>query len=210
MRRVALVLLVTLLVTACVQSQISVFHEADFGAPGTTYVLVPYKEQEGSLEFKTYAQAVKQELNAKGFKEVSFEQAKTVVFIVYGIDTGKQVVSTSPVFGQTGVSSSHTTGMVYGSGDTAVYSGTTTYTPTYGVVGTSVDTSTVYTRFLMLDIIDKSTSTDKKLNKLYEAKVVSPGTSSQLPAVLPVMIKALFEDFPGKSGSTRTVRTSLH
>ena len=86
--------------------------------------------------------------------------------------------------------------------------GTTTYTPTYGVVGTGTTSYTRYTRYLSLDIIDKdSTLSEDKINRVYEAKVISSGSTSQLPEIVPVMIEALFEEFPGKSGSTRTVHT---
>jgi hypothetical protein len=95
MWRIAFIVFLASLASACttVRSHISVFHELDAGVAGTTYALVPFKEEEDSLEHKTYEQAVKQELNAKGFKEAPLEQAKVVVFISYGIDTGKQVVS---------------------------------------------------------------------------------------------------------------------
>ena len=39
---------------------------------------------------------------------------------------------------------------------------------------------------------------------LYEATVKSEGRSNRLPRVVPAMIKALFNEFPGESGSTRT------
>jgi len=210
MWRIAFIVFLASLASACttVRSHISVFHELDAGVAGTTYALVPFKEQEGSLEHKTYEQAVKQELNAKGFKEVPLEQAKVVVFISYGIDTGKQVVTSYPIFGQTGVSSSQTYGTVQSYGSYGTNSGTTTYTPTYGVVGSGVGSRTEYMRFLKLDILDKAAATEQKIKKLYEAKVVSSGRSGQLAVVLPTMIKALFEDFPGKSGSTRTVNRS--
>lgn len=210
MWRVAFIVFLASLASACttVRSHISVFHELDARIVGTTYALVPFKEQEGSLEHKTYEQAVKQELNAKGFKEAPFEQAKVVVFISYGIDTGKRVVTSYPIFGQTGVSSSHTYGTVQSYGSYGTYSGSTTYTPTYGVVGSGVGSRTEYTRILKLDILDKAAATEQKIKKLYEAEVISSGRSGQLAAVLPTMIKALFEDFPGKSVSTRTVDRS--
>ena len=57
-------------------------------------------------------------------------------------------------------------------------------------------------------MVDKSSSlSDERIKKVYEAKVISSGSTSQLPEIVPVMIEALFEEFPGKSGSTRTVHT---
>jgi len=76
--------------------------------------------------------------------------------------------------------------------------------PTYGVVGTGVTSQTQYTRVLRLDIVDKQALAEGNIKKLYEGKVVSSGSSSQVAQVLPTMVKTLFEDFPGKSGNTRT------
>jgi hypothetical protein len=57
---------------------------------------------------------------------------------------------------------------------------------------------------LRVDIVDRQALTEGKIKKLYEGKVVSRGFSDQLAEVLPMMVKALFEDFPGQSDSTRT------
>jgi hypothetical protein len=206
MKQVLALALLANALTGCgmlLRSQIAVFHDLPEAFSGTTFTMLPLKDQEGSLEHKTYEQAVRQELNAKGFKDSPLEQAEVVVVLFYGIDTGKQIVSSYPIIGQTGVASSSTFGTVQRYGGLGTYSGTTTYTPRYGVVGTDVTSHTQYTRFLNVDLLDKKTLAEGKIKKLYEAKVVSTGSSSQLPAVLPTMVKALFEDFPGKSGSTR-------
>jgi hypothetical protein len=191
------------------RSQVAVFHQLPKDLSGTTYVMIPFKEQEGSLEYKAYEEAVRQELNAKGFRETTVDQAQVAVFLAYSIDTGREVVSSYPIIGQTGVSSSSTYGTVQSYGSYGTYSGTTTYTPTYGVVGTGVTSQTEYMRVLRLDIVDKHALAEGNIKKLYEGKVVSSGYSGQLVQVLPTMIKVLFEDFPGQNGSTRTSRRAL-
>jgi hypothetical protein len=208
MWRITWIVFLALLAGACthIQSNITVFHDLDAGIAGTTYKMVPFKDQVGSLEHRTYEQIVKQELNARGFVEVPIQQAAVVVFMSYGIDVGKQVVTSYPIIGQTGVSSSQTYGTVQNYGGYGTYSGSKIYTPTYGVVGTGVGSRTDYTRFLNLEIIDKTTISEQRIDRRYEARVISIGTSSQMVAVLPSMIKALFEDFPGQSGSTRSVK----
>lgn len=211
MKRWLTLIVCVILLSGCagfIQSDVSVFHEIPPTFTGTTYAMIPFKEQEGSLEHKNYERAVKSELDAKGFREAPIENAEVVIFLSYGIDTGKEVVESYPIIGKTGVSSSHSYGTVQSYGSYGTYSGTTTYKPTYGVVGTSVTSSTEYTRFLKLDILDRKALTEKQIKKLYEVKVFSRGSSGQLPAVLPTMIKALFEEFPGKSGSTRRTTRS--
>jgi hypothetical protein len=206
---VATVLLAALSGCALLRSQVAVFHQLPKALSGTTYVMIPFKEQEGSFEHKAYEEAVRQELNAKGLREMTVDQAQVAVFLAYGIDAGKEVVSSYPIIGQTGVSSSSTYGTVQSYGSYGTYSGTTTYTPTYGVVGTGVTSQTQYTRVFRLDIVDKETLAEGNIKKLYEGKVVSSGYSGQLVQVLPTMIKALFEDFPGQNGSTRTSARAL-
>lgn len=195
--------------SAFIVSDVTVFHEIPESFPGTTYAVIPFKEQQNSLEHRNYELSVKRELSSRGFSEVPAEDADIVIFITYGIDDGKQVVESYPIFGKTGVSSSYTTGSLYSYGRYGNYSGTTTYTPTYGVVGTGVSTSTVYTRYFKLEILDKDALAKKQIIKLYEGKVESKGGVGHLPVVLPYMIKALFEDFPGKSGSTRRSKLTI-
>lgn len=207
MRRFLIVVPLLSLLSGCaglIRSDIAVFHELSQSFAGTMYATVPFKEQEGSLEHMTYEQLLKQELNSKGFREVPLDQAEVVVLMSYGIDTGREVVFSYPIFGQTGVSSSYTSGTVQSYGSYGTYSGTTTYTPTYGIVGAMPISQTRYTRFLRLDILDKKALVQQTIKKIYEAKVVSRGSSGQISVVLPSMIKAVFEDFPGKSGTTRS------
>jgi len=193
---IATALLAGLSGCALLRSQVAVFHHLPKDLSGTTYVMIPFKEQEGSLEHKAYEEAVRQELNAKGFRETTVDQAQTVVFFAYGIDTGRGAVATYPIIGQTGVE-----GCSYA--DCSPW-------PTYGVVGTRAARETEYTRVLRLDIVDKQALAGGTIKKLYEGRVVSSGFSDQLAKVLPEMVKALFEDFPGQSGSTRTSSQVTH
>jgi hypothetical protein len=200
---VALLLLAMLPGCALLTSQISVSHQLPKDLSGTTYVITPFKEQEGNPNYNAYAEAVKQQLNAKDFRETTLDQAQIVVFFAYGIDKGKGVVSSYPIIGQTGAitcSSFDGTAQSYRCLDSSPWP---TW-PTYGVVGTRKIRQTQYTRLLRLDIVDKQALAEGNIKKLYEGRVVSRGFSDQLAQVLPMMVKALFEDFPGQSGSTRT------
>jgi hypothetical protein len=55
-----------------------------------------------------------------------------------------------------------------------------------------------------LDLAERKELAEGRIKKIYEAKAVSSGSIGQLSSVLPTMIKAVFEDFPGKDGSVRT------
>lgn len=206
MRNVVLVVLFAMLggCATVIETRVSSFHELEQPLSGATYMLIPTKEQEGSLEFQSYARLVMAELEKRGMTEAPLNQAKYSIFMFYGIDDGKQVVSSYPIFGQTGTSSSYTTGTVTSYGNTASYSGTTFKTPTYGVVGSGTSTDTVFKRYLNLDIIDNAKSGNGKVQKVYEGKAISTGSSGQLARVMPAIVRSVFEDFPGKSGASRT------
>lgn len=186
-----------------VTSHVEVFHQLQ---PSLTlsYSLMPFKEQEGKLEFATYANKVKEQLLAKGFVEAPADKAEVVVFIEYGIDDGKEVISSYPIWGQTGVASSTTYGNVTAYGNTGRYSGTTYNTPSYGVVGSGTSSDTVYKRYFKLEMIDnKNYLATKKLKNIYEAKVVSVGSTNSLTKIMPYMIRSLFDEFPGDSGTSK-------
>lgn len=211
MRNTVLALLLVLLSSCAsfVETRVSSFHTLEQLLSGVTYALVPTKEQEASLEFQSYAKLIKSELGKRGLIEAPFDKAKYAIFMFYGIDNGKQVVSSYPIFGQTGVSSSYSTGTINSFGNTATYSGSTYYTPTYGVVGSGTTTDTVFIRYLHINIVDIAKSGNGKVQKVYEGKAVSSGSNGQLAPVMPAIVKSVFEDFPGKSGVSRTSRQAL-
>lgn len=199
MKKIILGILAIALFSGCarVHSQVTVFHELPKidGTKKIYYTFYDNPELTKSIEYKTYKAKIKTHLASKNFVET--KNARLRVFFVYGIDNGKTVTRSRAVFGQTGVSSSTTTGTIRGN----TVSGTTTYKPTYGVVGHKQVSDTEYTRYLKLVIYDL-----KNKSSLYEGKVVSEGSSSELVAVMDAMIESLFDDFPGKSGTTKTVR----
>ena len=207
MARLSFVLLLVLFTASClVRSQVTVFHDFEPNIKKTKYIVLATEEQKNSLEHRSYEKLVKQQLDLQGFKEVPLDEADVVVMFSYGDDGGRQIVSSYPIFGQTGVSSSNTYGTVQSYGNSATYSGTTNYTPSYGIVGSGVSSRTEYKRFLYLSMIDHSASkSGDEIKRIYEGKVVSNALNSNLPEAVPVMIKALFKEFPGESGKVRTV-----
>ena len=189
-------------------STVTVFHELNGGQ--ISYCLDRLHEQENSLEHASYESLVRQELAKRNFHETSCDTADLVAMFAYSIDGGRPVISSYPIFGQTGVSSSTTYGTVNSFADTATYSGTTTYHPTFGVVGTGTRTDVMFTRTLVLALFDRKLPVAQGApKKVYEATLTSTGSTGQLPVVMPTMLRELFEDFPGKSGSTRHVSQRL-
>lgn len=188
-----------------VETNVSVFHELKPPIQSATYVLLPSNEQADNLEFQTYAKLIKAELERYGLREASRSNARYGVYLSYGIDGGREVFSSMPVYGHTGVSGIYTSGKTNAQG---IYTGVTFVTPRYDVVGSETRSDTVYGSFLYVDIVDLSAAPTPR--KVYEGKVSGKSETPFLGAVMPLMVRNMFEEFPGTSGMTRTIRMPLN
>lgn len=191
-----------------VVSTVTVFHALDEkNLP--SFATFARKEQRGSLEFKAYEKMVIDSIVAKGMKEKTIFDADAIVFIDYAIDNGKEQISSLPIFGQTGGGVSTTTGSFVGQRP-AAFNATTYTAPTFGVVGVSTSSDTVFTRRLAVEMIDrKILENEDRYQKIYEASVVSKGGSDSLPKIVPYMIKSLFSEFPGNNGAEKIIEVPI-
>jgi len=170
------------------------------GAPvqDDAYILLPANKDvhADDLQFKEYASYVNRALMKQGFVHAeSYDKATVAIFLAYGIGKPQehQYTYSIPTWGQTGVSSSYTTGTISSYGGYGAYSGTTTYSPTYGITGstTHVGTVTTYLRFLVLNAIDlKEYKKSNKQIQLWKTTVTSNGTTGDLRRVFPILVAA--------------------
>lgn len=175
-----------------------------------SYILLPANKdtKADDLQFKEYATYVNRALIKQGFVPAeSFESANIEILLAYGIgDPQEHQYSYSlPTWGQTGVSSSYTTGMVssYGS-----YSGITTYTPTYGVTGSTshIGSYTTYFRYMILYAVDLDEyKNTKKEVQLWKTSVTSSGPSGDLRRVFPILVAASNQYIATNTGKKVTV-----
>lgn len=163
-----------------------------------TYILLPGNKDTNpnDLQFKEYASYVNRALQEKGFIQAeTFQEANVAIFLGYGIGDPRehQYTYSLPAWGQTGVSSAYTTGTVSSYGGYGSYSGTTTYTPTYGITGSTTHSGsyTTYFRFMLLDAIDldEYRKSDKEV-QLWKTTVTSSGSSGDLRRVIPILVAA--------------------
>jgi hypothetical protein len=86
----------------------------------------------------------------------------------------------------------------------------TTYTPpTYGITGYYPVTTTTFGKGLLISIMDiRQSMVERRPVTVYEARATSTGSSNSLPQIIPAMVTAVFQDWPGKSGATRHVEVS--
>jgi len=190
----AFVALTALLLSGCastIRSEISAINKLPPDLKDKSFEVARYKGQEGNLEFDHYAELVSAELAAKGLRRAPAGSADLLVFLRYTYEQRTEFIPT-PLWGPTGFVGGGTTVIVNGR---AVFVPTYS-TPVYGVTGMGYAPATVNRRSFGLDIVDKN-STQEKPNKLYEANVFSEGYSGTLMQVMPVMVRALFTDWPG-------------
>ena len=206
--RIFIVLLITWLCAGCVvapvTSDVTVFHRLGASLEGSSFSFIALDGQQ-SLEHESYCQVVRSHLSAAGMHEApSADQALYLIAIDYFIGAPIQRTGPMPVFGQTGVSGSSTTGTIQTYGNTSTVQTNTTYTPTYGVTGYVPISSMSYRRGFTLLMYDTKRVQAGDFKPSYEGKVASVGSTGALPRVLPTLIEALFQEFPGESGETRT------
>jgi hypothetical protein len=173
--------------TPTIKSDVTAFHEWPVSLPDKHYVFERTKEQDNNLEYRTYENLVRTELNRLGFVEapVSIKPAIKASFS-YGIH-GRDVREVYPVVMNPSW---------YGPGWRGYYG--PYYDPFwYGppVVEQRVAQYRLYTRQLHVELAQMA---DGK--KLYETTVVSEGSNGSLAAIMPYLVRSAFADFPGKSG----------
>lgn len=192
------------------EAQVTSFHQGkqDLRLEGRRFVIEPSAAQKESLEFRTYADLVRDALVGKGLVAAgSGAPSELVVRITYTIDGGRTVVHGYPAYGYThyGPVWTWTPYPVPGGGVRYVW--TPTYPMTYGVVGTHYAQSTLYRRELRVVIEERRPEANGQ--RLYEGTVSSEGGSAALAPVMPAMVRALFADFPGRNGVTRIVQVPI-
>jgi hypothetical protein len=172
------------------------------------YILLPGNKdtQPADLQFQEYATYIHRALAARGFVHATnFETADLILFLSYGIGDPQthQYTYALPMWGQTGYSGSTTSGTVTRYGNYGTYSGTTTYTPTFGVTGytAQVGSYTTYFRYFLLDAYDLNAyKRDQKLSQVWRSTVTSVGASGDLRRVFPVMVAASADHLATNTG----------
>lgn len=191
-RNIVLCLAGVILLAGCAQkftADVTRFHELT--APGgETFAIVPNADQEGGLAFQEYATLVRAELDRLGFRPAaSRDMADYIVRMEYSAMTGREV--------QEGGGSRVNVGVGVGGGgrsSTSVGVGAN-----IGLGGGS-ERASVIIRSLSLTMTRREDD-----QRVFEGHVVSEGRSRNLSDVMPYLVQAMFTDFPGESGTTRTV-----
>ncbi len=198
-RTVAFVGVAALLLAGCAarfKSDVARFYTPALPKGETFQVVASDPAKVGSLEFAQYAELVRNKLIAQGYRPAAQGETPTLdVRLDYGVSTGREQIRSTPTpaFGFYGLAPYGYYGYYpygrYGFGG-------------YGAFGGSdISSRTIYTRGLNLEI----TKAGKPEEKLFEGRALSDGTDGRLTEVVPYLVQAMFEDFPGQSGVTQRV-----
>lgn len=213
-------LLFVVFLAACqqtIKSDVMRFHQLP-RPNGEKIMIVPMKPQNnGSLEFATYATLVGNELGRYGYVPADGAEPDLIVELDYGVDEGRQVVRHSPSM----IGSMYWGGYWGGYGrfyrpwymynrpffHPMMYGGI--YDPfgyyPLGMQAGAVRTYMNYSRHLKMVI---KPNRDGAQN-LYEGEVKSRGRNNNLNEVMPYMVQAFFANFPGESGSSERVSVEV-
>jgi hypothetical protein len=202
--RLLIFLILVLLLPGCGSRSVSVTVDSicSFNAKEKKkYILLPGNEncKKSDLQFIEFAEYTHKALQSAGFVKAStLDEADVGILLCYGISEPHlyQYTYSLPVYGQTGISASHSQGTVNTFGNTTMYSGQTNYTPSYGVVGSSthIGTSIFFARYLALSGYDlkkfKKTNKLDDLEELWSTKANSVGETGDLRLIFPILLAA--------------------
>jgi hypothetical protein len=159
-------------------------------------------DKRGGLEFSRYADLIRQHMIAQGFTEAASPQSATLVVSVdYGVDNGRQQVVARPdpfggPFGYGfGYHPYYSRFGYLGFRRSPFYWGW--HDPFWGRGGYDIDTYTVFTGFLDLDIRRAADG-----QSVFEGLAQARSSTNQLTTLVPNLVEAMFTGFPGNSGET--------
>ena len=187
-----LVALIAIPLAGCsssIVSDVTRFHNLPAPAAETIEVLSMDPNLQNSLEFGQYAQLVGQQLGTLGYQPPTGDTPSLLMArIGYGMRPIEGISDSGP-------RSSIGIGVGSGGRRSNVGVGVGISMP----IGQS-EPRQDYNRYLALEIIRRSDGV-----KLYEGQVMSKGQES-LAMIMPYLVTALFQEFPGESGSSNRVK----
>lgn len=191
------ILVAALLVTGCAarfEADVTRFNDMAAAPAGQSVAVVAKRQDfDKSIEFERYASEIQNRLLAEGFTAPRDGEAPVIFAEVdYGVGQGKPALrdNDNPVSVGVGVAGGSRGGLGVG------------LSTGFGIGGGSSAPS--YMRYFTLIL---SRADDGR--RIFEGRVVSEGKSTDIAKVMPLMIDAMFENFPGANGETRSISRDM-
>ncbi len=185
-------------------TRVTAFHQWPAEAAPTSYQFRPSTAQAESLEYRRYQDIVRQALAARGLREAT--PATLAVSIDYGVtETTRTVLRSAPVFYPSFGFGIGLGGRGGGVGGVGFGLGFPFGSPWPGYVDVQQQEKAVEHRLRVeIDRLGASGSP-----RLFEGTATAVSPTVDMPTLLPALAGALFQDFPGPSGTVREVRVEL-
>lgn len=203
MKKLILIAGTVLMLAACagpryVTSDVTRYHTLPAASGGQTFAIVAAdKDQEQSLAFRQFADQINAKLTGVGLRQFTGDAGKPdyVVTLKYSVSGPSPDVR----------SRNTSVGIGYGYWNRGWGLGASwdPWSSNYA------NTEQVYTRRVELDIYKGASWGTPNPERVFEGRALSEGLNGQVEPVMPYIIDALFEEFPGASGATKTVRVQV-
>ena len=183
-------------------TQVSRFQAMPAPAGQTFVIRAEDRDKNGGLEFRQYADIVRQNLTSVGYREAASERDATfIVTLDYGVDQGRErIVARPDPFGDPWGYRGFGRRPYYGS----YYGGFGRYRSPFFWgwhdpfwSDFDLESYTLYTSFLDMDIRRASDG-----QSLFEGHAQARSRSNELPRIVPNLVEAMFTGFPGNNGET--------
>ncbi|SFU84118.1 protein of unknown function [Polaromonas sp. YR568] len=204
--RVWLVLAAAALLTACaspITTRVTSFNQWPADAAGSTFSYITPMDTTRQLEQATYEGYVQAELEKRGLQRAPAGQAGRLQVDVTTSSRSDEKTWLQPVYQDNMVfipPYRDAAGRFYGGGWVPDPFG-----PRY--IGDRQMSMTIYTSSLRLRLLDtKDTPPGKPPRTVFESRAMYEGGTSELPLVVPYLVRAVFDDFPGQNGQVRIVK----
>lgn len=174
------------------KADVTRFHDLPPIDGQTVQIVARNPALQDTLEFQKYADLVGARLAGEGFRPPQPDQPSAYIAAIdYGVGEGREAL-------RDGDGSSVGVGVGGGSRGGLNVGVSTAFMLSGG------DDDAVYVRNLYMDLTRRSDNV-----RVFEGRAVSEGRNRDLGRIMPYLVDALFTDFPGKSGETRTVKLDV-
>lgn len=197
--------LLTALLTACaspIVTRVTSFNQWPADLAGSRFSFITPVEPTRALEQATYEGYVQAELEKIGLRRAAAGQAARIQVDVAATTQSGEKTYLQPVYRDNYVflpPFRDAAGRVFPGGWALDPFG-----PRY--VGDQELHMTIYTHSLRVRLLDTQGSPPGKTSTLFESSAVYEGNNPDLPVLLPYLVRAIFDEFPGRNGQVRTVK----
>ncbi len=194
-----------------VTSDITRYHSLTESPQGRTFAIVALDEdQESSFAFKQFGDLMNQRLSALGLKQntrgggpANADYVVTLRYAVYG-PTADVRTRYSGFGGRMGFGFGYGFGPYWGRGPFGHMSYDPFWDDHY-----DIETRQLFTRRIEVNVFRASSYNSDRKERVFEGRAVSSGLNGQIEPVMPYILDAIFQDFPGRSGETKTVSVEV-